>query len=156
MENRQNHFLYPSALYAAKEPTTVSTILGSCVAVCLYDKINSIGGINHFMLPLWNGQGLASPKYGNIAIEKLLERMLLLGCQKKNLVAKVFGGGEVIETSSQFHIGARNIEVAMAMLAENDIPVVAKSVGGKLGRKLEYDTDTGSVRQRYIQKTICS
>lgn len=154
MDNRETHFLYPAALYADKTPTTVTTILGSCVAVCLYDPTLAIGGINHYMLPLWNGQGLASPKYGNIAIEKLLERMRNLGCLQKNLVAKVFGGGEVIETSTQFHIGVRNIEQAMVQLKELGIPIVAQSVGGKNGRRLEYDTDTGAVRQRYIQKTI--
>lgn len=151
---RATHFLYPAALFASNEPTTVSTILGSCVAVCIFDKRLQIGGINHYMLPLWNGQGLASPKYGNIAIDKLLERMAQLGSRRGDLVAKVFGGGEVIETGSHFHIGLRNIELAKNMLRELNIPVVAKSVGGSLGRKLEYDTETGAVRQRYIQKTL--
>ena len=150
---RKTHFLYPAALHVSREETTVSTILGSCVAVCLYDKVLRYGGINHYMLPLWNGNGLASPKYGNIAIEKLLEAMYGLGCKKENLVAKVFGGGEVIDTGSHFHIGVRNIETAFEMLRMQGIPVVAKSVGGTQGRKLDYDTDTGVVRQRYIQRS---
>ena len=154
MEERGTYFLYPASLYADRVPTTVSTILGSCVAVCLFDKHLQIGGINHYMLPLWNGQGLASPKYGSIALEKLIEKLQTYGSQPKNLIAKVFGGGEVIETGAHFHIGERNIEVAMTMLQERGITVVAKSVGGKLGRKLEFDTDTGVVRQRYIQKSI--
>ncbi|PID90202.1 MAG: chemotaxis protein CheD [Bacteroidetes bacterium] len=154
MGERKTHFLYPAALYASREPTTVSTILGSCVAVCLWDKQLSIGGINHFMLPLWNGQGLASPKYGNIAIEKLVAKMESLGSQRGDLVAKVFGGGAVIDTGSHFHIGDRNIEMALESLKELGIPVVARSVGGTNGRKLEYDTETGAVRQRYIQKTM--
>jgi len=88
------------------------------------------------MLPLWNGQGLASPKYGNIAIEKLIEKMVSLGCDRNNLKAKVFGGGEVIETTvTQFNIGARNIKLAHEMLEELKIPIVGQSVGGKLGRK---------------------
>lgn len=153
MEKRETHFLYPSALFASPNPTTVSTILGSCVAVCLFDKVLEVGGINHYMLPLWNGQGLASPKYGNIAIDKLLERMEAMGCRRVNLVAKVFGGGEVIDTSTHFQIGARNIDQAFAQLRELGIPVVAKSVGGQNGRKIEYDTETGAVRQRFIQRT---
>jgi chemotaxis protein CheD len=154
MEEAANtHFLYPAALYASKQPFIVSTILGSCVAVCLYDPVTRIGGINHYMLPLWNGQGLASPKYGNIAIEKLLEKMISLGCNKNNLKAKVFGGGEVIETSiQQFNIGARNIKLAFEALEEMGIPVVGQSVGGKLGRKILFNTETGEVRQKYIQK----
>ncbi len=154
MDPRNTHFLYPAALFASIEATTVSTILGSCVAVCLYDKARGFGGINHYMLPYWNGQGLASPKYGNIAIEKLVAKMESLGARRADLVAKVFGGGAVIDTGSHFHIGERNIEVANEQLKELGIPVVARSTGGVNGRKLEFDTETGAVRQRYIQKTI--
>jgi chemotaxis protein CheD len=149
------HFLYPAALFASKTPHLVTTILGSCVAVCVYDPVIKVGGINHFMLPLWNGQGLASPKYGNIAIERLLEKMLSLGCSKNNLQAKVFGGGEVIQTSvTQFNIGARNIKLAIEMLDELKIPVIGQSVGGKLGRKILFNTETFEVKQKYIQKSI--
>jgi len=107
------------------------------------------------MLPLWNGQGLASPKYGNIALEKLVQKMLLLGSKKSNLVAKVFGGGEVIDSNIKvFNIGDRNIEIAYEMLDGFKIPVVAKSVGGKLGRKIEFDTSTGAVKHRFIDRSV--
>lgn len=149
------HFLYPAELYVSKAPYQINTILGSCVAVCLFDPVLNIGGMNHFMLPYWNGQGLASPKYGNIANEKLLDKMLSLGCSKNNLKAKIFGGGEVIETQIvQFHIGARNIEVAKLFLEEKKIPIISSSVGGKLGRKIEFFTLSGEVRQKYVQKTL--
>jgi chemotaxis protein CheD len=155
MENLPIHFLYPAALFASKSPHQVNTILGSCVSVCLYDPVLMIGGINHYMLPLWNGQGLASPKYGNIAIEKLLEKMISMGSSKHNLRAKVFGGGEVIETNLvQFHIGERNIQIAKQLLDELKIPILGSSLGGKLGRKIEFNTCTGEVRQKYVQKTM--
>ena len=155
MENLPIHFLYPAELYVSKVPYQINTILGSCVTVCLYDPILNIGGMNHFMLPYWNGQGLASPKYGNIAIEKLLDKMLSFGCNKNSIKAKIFGGGEVIETQIvQFHIGARNIEVAKLALEEKKIQIVSSSVGGKLGRKIEFMTSTGEVRQKYVQKTM--
>jgi len=155
MDESNTHFLYPAALFASTTPHRVSTILGSCVAVCVFDPILKIGGINHYMLPYWNGQGLASPKYGNIAIERLVEKMMSLGSQKSNLKAKVFGGGEVIDTNiSQFHIGERNIQIAMEILEELRLPIVAKSVGGKLGRKIEYNTNTGEVKQKYIERSI--
>jgi chemotaxis protein CheD len=154
MENIPVHFLYPAELFISKTPYQVNTILGSCVAVCLIDPVLQTGGINHFMLPYWNGQGLASPKYGNIAIERLLDKMISLGCNKNNLKAKIFGGGEVIETNIvQFNIGQRNIEVARTMLEELKIPIVSSSVGGKLGRKIEFYTASGDVRQKYVQKT---
>jgi chemotaxis protein CheD len=149
------HFLYPAELFVSKTPHQINTILGSCVAVCLFDPVLKIGGINHYMLPYWNGQGLASPKYGNIAIEKLLDKLISLGSNKNNLKAKIFGGGEVIETQVvQFHIGARNIEVAKLLLEEKKIPIISSSVGGKLGRKIEFITSTGEVRQKYVQKTL--
>lgn len=157
MDELKSHYLYPASLFADKEPHVVTTILGSCVAVCLYDQELKQGGINHYMLPLWNGQGLASPRYGNIAIERLIERMVALGSKKDNLKAKLFGGGEVLETNlDSFHIGQRNIAIAMELLAEHGIPVVAKSVGGKQGRKIEYNTATGEVRHKFIQKSLNS
>jgi len=107
------------------------------------------------MLPYWNGEGLASPKYGNIAVEKLLEKMYTFGSKKFNLVAKVFGGGEVIDTkNSQFNIGERNIKLAWEVLEEQKIEIVSSSVGGKLGRKIIFYTHTGEVKQRYVQRTI--
>lgn len=156
MENRLTHFLYPSAIFFNKKPYTVNTILGSCVAVCLWDSHLKVGGINHYMLPMWNGEGLASPKFGNIAIEKLIDNMThQLGCNKKNLQAKIFGGGEVIDTNvASFHIGHRNIEIAKEILHEQGIPIVASSVGGKQGRKIQFFTETGKVKMKMVQKHV--
>lgn len=146
-------FLYPATLHAGSEQTQVITILGSCVAVCLWDPVLKIGGINHYMLPLWNGYGLASPRYGNIAIDKLITKMINLGSSHENLRAKVFGGGEVLKTETKgFNIGVRNIELAENVLKEKDIPIISSSTGGKFGRKILYNTQTGEVRMKYIGK----
>lgn len=154
MENLPVHYLYPAALCALSEPYLINTLLGSCVAICLYDPIQQKGGMNHFMLPYWNGNGLASPKYGNIAIEKLIESMTKNGTKKANLVAKIFGGGEVIESQHHyFDIGKRNIDLAHQMLKELNIPIKAESTGGKMGRKIQFNTKTGSVKMKYINKT---
>ncbi len=147
------HFLYPSALFADETPFLVDTILGSCVAVCLYDPVKKIGGINHYMLPFWNGTGLASPKYGNIAIQKLIEKMINFGSKPTNLQAKVFGGGEIVESKTNiFKIGERNIEIAIKALKENKIKITGQSVGGTLGRKIRFNTETGVVLMKLIQK----
>ena len=152
MDNLESHFLYPAALFASEKPYQINTILGSCVAVCLWDPKLKVGGMCHYMLPLWNGQGLASPKYGNIAIEKLLEKMYSFGSKKVNIIAKIFGGGEVIETKIvHFRIGERNIELALDQLKELRIPIVSSSVGGKNGRKIIFHTETGEVKQRYVK-----
>jgi chemotaxis protein CheD len=148
------YYLFPATIYVSKEPCLISTILGSCVSVCLWDTELKYGGINHFMLPLWNGKGLASPKYGNIAISKLYEKMLEIGCNKKNLVAKVFGGGDILQTTSyQFNIGSRNIEIASEYIKELNIQLAGISVGGVNGRKIIFDTQKGTVIQRYIEKS---
>lgn len=144
-------FLYPAALVADNKPAVIHTILGSCVAVCFFDQVKKTGGINHYMLPQWNGIGLATPKYGNIAIERLLEIMLSLGTKKEHLVAKVFGGGSVLEISNAyFNIGEKNILLAFETLKEFRIPIISQSTGGKLGRKITFNTRTGEVVQRYV------
>jgi chemotaxis protein CheD len=146
------YFLYPSTLFVSNRPHLVTTILGSCVAVCLWDSLTQMGGVNHYMLPFWNGQGLASPKYGNIAIEKLIEKVESIGCQHRNLKAKVFGGAEIFNTSmNSFKIGQRNVVLARQMLDEAKIPVVSSSTGGNLGRKIIFNTQTGEVIHKFIQ-----
>ncbi|MDG5799395.1 chemotaxis protein CheD [Marinilabiliaceae bacterium ANBcel2] len=153
MNQYLQHFLYPSTLFTNREPYMVKTILGSCVAICLWDKKAKIGGINHYMLPTWNGNDLASPKYGNIAIEKLIDKMIQLGCKRENMQAKIFGGGDLIsQTNSSMLIGERNIRIARMILEDKKIPVVASSTGGKKGRKILFFTDTGEVRHKFIDK----
>ncbi len=148
------YFLYPGMIYVSSSPVYVTTLLGSCVAVCLYDDKKKLGGMNHFLLPSWNGNGLASPKYGNIAIKQLLENMEKKHGQRKNIVAKLFGGAAVLDQHSDvFRVGDRNIAMAKEMLREFHIPIVAESTGGDRGRKIIFDIITGEVRQKYIQKT---
>lgn len=149
----EEHYLYPSAIFASDRPHKITTVLGTCVAICLWDKRLKIGGINHYMLPLWNGDGLASPKYGNIATEKLMERLVEMGSAKGDLIAKVFGGKNVHIEVDSFKIGQRNIDYALNVLEEMNIPVSGKSVGGDQGRKLMFHTDTGEVFMKYIPKS---
>lgn len=146
------NYLYPGLLYVKKGQYDITTILGSCVSVCLWDPILKAGGINHYMLPLWNGEGLPSPKYGNIAIEKLIAKMLELGCEKENLVAKVFGGGAVLKEVTVLNVGERNAIVAEDMLNGERIPIVGKSLGGDYGRKIIFNTASGEVLLRRVQR----
>lgn len=149
------HFLYPAYLFTSKKEAQVKTVLGSCISVCLYDPVLRHGGINHYMLPLWNGEGLATPKYGNIAIEKLIEKMLEMGSSKRNIIAKVFGGAESLENQiGSFKIGLRNTELAMYMLKQHQIKITGQSTGGNQGRNILFNTDTGEVIMRLIQKNL--
>lgn len=152
--NTKGFFLLPGAIKCSRKPLEVTTLLGSCVAVCLWDKKLQIGGINHFMMPYWNGTGLASPKYGNIAIEKLINNMINIGSNTNDMVAKVFGGAKVLSTNhSIFNIGERNIDTQEIILEKYNIKVVAKSIGGNSGRKIIFNTQTGVVKMKYIQRT---
>ena len=149
-----SYYLFPATIFVTREPYMISTILGSCVSVCMWDSKLKYGGMNHFMLPFWNGKGLASPKFGNVAINKLYERMLEMGCRKETMVAKIFGGGDILQTTSdQFNIGERNIEIAMESIMELNIRMAGTSVGGGNGRKIIFDTYKGTVVQRYIDKS---
>jgi chemotaxis protein CheD len=149
-----NHFfLQPSSICASRDPLWVTTVLGSCVAVCFVDRKRNIGGINHYMMPYWNGVGLESPKYGNVAIMQLFQKMLDIGAKKEDIVCKIFGGAEVLgEQNSVFNVGQRNIELAYKMIAELGISIVSSSTGGKQGRKIHFNTETGEVLQKYLNK----
>ena len=148
-------FIHVGEFYIGARPTEISTILGSCVAVCLYDKVEMIGGVNHYLVPLWNGNGLQSPKYGNIAIHRLVEGMLNIGCKIKNLEAKVFGGANVIDTiaNEDMMVGRKNIIIAKEILREYKIPITTEDVGGTRGRRILLISETGKVMMKYIKES---
>lgn len=144
-------YLMPSAIFVSAQMDKVQTILGSCVAVCMYDLSAGVGGMNHFMLPYWNGVGLATPKYGNIAIETLYLKLIAAGAHPGKILAKVFGGGNVLNfTAGVKGIGERNYELAFSILSKYNIPVVGSSVGGDYGRKIIFESHSGIVMQKSI------
>ncbi len=153
MDKINHYYLLPGAIFVSKENYFVTTILGSCVAVCLYDAKLKFGGINHFMLPYWSGQGLGSPRYGDIAIIKLIDEMQKYGSEKKNLIAKLFGGASVLDYSNtSMNVGGRNIQLAKDLLNENKIKLLSENTGGKKGRKIIFKTQTGEVYHKFLDK----
>lgn len=142
---RARAYLHAGHLLVSAGPTAVTTILGSCVAVCLWDPRLRAGGLNHFLLPHWVGNGQSSPRFGNVATARLVEEMLALGSRKPDLQAKVFGGASVLAAFAgrKDHLGMKNVDLAMQVLAAHGIPVVARDVGGERGRKLIFHTDEG-------------
>lgn len=143
------HYLYPGMLFVDSRPHLVTTVLGSCVSVCLWDSVNRTGGINHFQLPFWNGEGLPTPKYGNFAIGKLVERMQALGSEKRNLIAKLFGGASMWQsTRGLLEVGDRNVTLAKQILQEHGIPIIVADVRGSDSRKIIFNTETGEVLLR--------
>ncbi len=139
---RKTRYLQPGQLVACTEPTTVVTILGSCVAVCLWDRRRGVGAVNHFLLPHWTSRRELSPRFGPVAVAQLIERAYALGWT--DLQAKLFGGARVLASpGTENHVGALNVRVARERLAAAGIPIVAEDVGGDRGRRLVFHTDTG-------------
>lgn len=150
------HHLLPSNLFSSRTPYHVHTILGSCISVCLWDPQAKLGGINHFMLPFWSGEaGSATPRYGNIAIERLIETLEQNGCHHPRMQAKIFGGATVLDNASNsdiMKVGQRNIEIADSVLNDYCIPILARCVGGNSGYKLIYKTYSGEALIKRITK----
>ena len=134
--------------YASKGSTIISTLLGSCVAVCLYDKENHIGGMNHILMPGKPDMGKydASARYGINAMELLINAIMKLGGNRKKIIAKTFGGANVLPSISEDRaIGLKNIQFVVDFLGEEKIKIVSRDFGGNDTRKIFFHTDTGIV-----------
>ena len=139
-------------LHASHEPCQISTILGSCVATCLYDPVAKIGGMNHFALPN-SMEGLRrNAAYGVNAMELLINRIMDLGGDRRRLRAKVFGGARVLADSSR-NIGDMNARFVRQFLATECIPVESRYLGGDRGMQVIFETHTGRARVRHIDTT---
>jgi chemotaxis protein CheD len=137
--------IHPGA-WAIEVERPLSTLLGSCVAVCLFDPKMKIGGINHFMLPnMARGKNndVDSLLSGDYAMESLLNAMLNKGAKKAQLQAKAFGGGTIIETS--LSIGMRNASFTKEWLAREGIPLISSDFLGPWSRKVLFLPGTGDV-----------
>lgn len=145
-------YLHPGQVFVSAEAAQLTTVLGSCVAVCVYDPVLRLGGANHYLLPHWAGNGLSSPRFGNVAVRTLIERVLALGSRRSHLEAKVFGGACTMEAfrHQEGQLGARNAEVALRTLRQEGVPVVADDLGGRRGRKVVFHTDTGVALVRLL------
>jgi len=123
------------------------TILGSCVTACIRDPLIGVGGMNHFMLPESAGAGWdtasASMRYGNVAMERLINDILKRGGSRERLEIKVFGGGNVMNGTT--NIGHRNAEFVEQYLAAEGLPIAAHHLRGNLPRRVHYFPATGKV-----------
>ena len=132
------HFLYPGQVFVNRDPVTISTILGSCAAICLWDRHKKAGGMNHYLLPEGLSEGPNRLRYGNVANPELLKQVLALGCELRNLQAKIFGGSCAFGNNPLQSMGSRNVQLAENFLHTAGIPVIEKQVWGKHGRRLVF------------------
>jgi chemotaxis protein CheD len=131
--------LHIGEVAASAEPAILETLLGSCVAVCLHDPTSRVGGMNHILLP---GSCL-SPRCGMEALELLLDKLRILGANRKSLVAKAFGGANVLPGFKSPTIGDENAEFVRRFLAAERIPLIAQRLGGNHAVQVKFTTDTG-------------
>jgi len=145
-------FLLQGDIYCEAQPALVSTILGSCVSLCLWDSHLRQGGINHYVLP--DGQVEAeagNARYGITAIGLLVRRMRELGSRNHHLEAKIFGGASVFPLgAAQVTVGERNVELAVSRMRAHRIPVTVQRTGGSLGRQITFHTGTGEATVREL------
>lgn len=133
----------------ANDPGTVlSTILGSCVATCMWDAVTGVGGMNHFLVPGDDGAADNSMKYGVNAMELLINALIQRGAMRSRLEAKLFGGASVVQNLSD--IGAKNAEFALKFLNMERIPCVGQSLGGNQARRVRFWPETGRAVQHKL------
>ena len=128
--------LWAGDIVADKTPVRMSTVLGSCVSVCLYDPAKRWGGMNHFLVP----KGGTAPIHGDWAVAHLVERMHELGSPARSLQAKIFGGGSPLRLANEeYAVGSANVAVARHVLASYNIPIIAERVehGGAVSYRFD-------------------
>jgi chemotaxis protein CheD len=134
--------------YTAKDMLIV-TVLGSCVAACIRDRVSGVGGMNHFMLPEGGGDPdspvSTSMRYGSYAMEILINDLLKAGARRENLEAKVFGGGNVLRGFISINVGERNAQFVRAYLETENIRIVAEDLNDVHPRKVYFFPRTGKV-----------
>lgn len=148
--------ILPGELYVSRHGELIATVLGSCISACIRDRQLGVGGMNHFMLPQegehstdsWGGDVALASRYGNWAMEYLINEVLKMGGSRRNLEVKIFGGGNVL--SNMTEIGSRNVEFVKAYLAREGLEVSAMDVGGPYPRKVLYFPDTGAVKMKRL------
>jgi chemotaxis protein CheD len=153
--------LLPGDYYVTRYDEAIFTVLGSCVSACVRERKLKIGGMNHFMLPLDRSAGTSAwaenlvssaTRYGNVAMERLINDIMRLGGQRANLEFKVIGGGKVLDMT--LDVGARNAQFVRDYLKTEGFLITAEDLGDTFARKLFYSPATGKLRVKRLTATV--
>jgi chemotaxis protein CheD len=150
--------LLPGEYYVTERAEVICTVLGSCVSACIRDRVRGLGGMNHFMLPIDQSQGAgawsqgvsAATRYGNIAMEMLINDLLKLGARRQHLEVKLVGGGRVLAATTD--VGANNIDFVRQYVLTEGFEVSGEDLGGSFPRKVYYFPEAGKVRVKKLMK----
>ncbi len=150
--------IMPGEYYVTKSEEGIYTTLGSCISACIRDKVSGIGGMNHFMLPSgdnagansWKANGLgAAARYGNFAMEHLINGILSNGGNRANLEIKIFGGGRILAKMTD--VGARNIEFVNDYIQTEGLQLIAADVGDIFPRMVVYFPQSGRAKVKRLR-----
>jgi chemotaxis protein CheD len=144
--------IHSGEYYVTKDPDVVIfTLLGSCIAVCLYDQVTGIGGMNHFMLPeSVEGQFAGFGHFGLQSLEIMMNHLISEGAVYQNMKAKIFGGSNMLDIHNRGNdVALSNIQFTLKYLESKRIPIMAKELGGRFGRRIYYVLEDHSV---YVQR----
>jgi chemotaxis protein methyltransferase CheR len=143
--------IHAGELHATRENIEIKTLLGSCIAACLYDPVAKVGGMNHFLLPSTSSDDFERLRFGAFAMEMLINNLMTLGADRQRLKAKVFGGANVLEgVTSRPTVGERNAAFVREFLAKEHIEIVSERLGGNRGLDVRFHPVTGRAFARDI------
>ena len=151
-ESARRVYLHAGQVHVSTDKCELVTIVGSCVSVLLWDTKQQIGGGAHFLLPMYEGEGEATARYGNVAMQMLIDGLRQRGVKTSDVVAHVYGGASVLMSLHTMcdNLGVRNVEQAVAILNAAGIRVVKNITGGAKGRKVVFRTADGTANLEEI------
>lgn len=151
MDTLSRKLIQPGQFMVTGREMVLETLLGSCVAVCLFNRRSRLAAMNHFLLDVQREQ---NPRkighFGSSATEHIIELMLAEDSLRSRITAQIFGGGAVLKgAQGDFEVGRRNVDIARRILVKHGIPVVREETGGQRGRRIRFFTSTGQVECRF-------
>ena len=150
--------LLPGEYYVSLHNELITTVLGSCISACIRDVKMGIGGMNHFMLPMGCEEEhsgkihlTSATRYGNFAMEMLINEIIKAGGDKKRMEVKLFGGGRVLSNMTTLDIGKKNIRFVYDYLEAEGLKVVSEDVGDIYPRKVNFYPESGRVKMKKLR-----
>jgi chemotaxis protein CheD len=147
----ENYYLEAGYIFLAEKSTSISTVLGSCVSVCIYDRKRKVGGMNHFQVPFATDSDQATARFGNVATITLIRMMIHDGSKIKNLEAQIMGGAHNSKISPK-DIGFENIMAAKKILNRERVRITSEDVRGGKGRKIVFNSSTNEIAVFKVDK----
>lgn len=151
--------ILPGEYYVTTQQEVIVTVLGSCISACIRDSVAGIGGMNHFMLPMskdgndhWRASDpSAATRYGNYAMEHMINDILTHGGKRRYLEVKICGGGRVLKSMQLIDIGQKNIDFVKDYIATEGLKLLSEDVGDIYPRKVQYTPATGRLRIKRLR-----